>query len=810
MIAQSHLDPVFMWAWEEGLAETIATCHAAVDKLRKHKDFVFVRSDAQLYQWIAKADPKLLEDIKEFINEGRWVPVGGWYLQSDGGVPEGESFIRQALVGQQIFKNLLGVQTDIAWFIDSSSPPATLPKILKHCGFKYFVFSRPNEDRLELPAPLFWWQSDDGSQILAYRIPIRYSTYSDEVERIRETAEKTPDWLDQIMCFFGMGNHGGGPTEQQIQRVIEYSQKEDSPELAFSSPERFFEDVQDNPHIPFYRGCLEPFVIGTLSIASEIKKLHDKSQRAILLAEKFSTLAEVLKLDQYDNVELNRCWENLLFCQFHDILPGTAVKKAHEDAKHMLGGVLSDAGKLKTFVQRRLCNDIDTSAEAYVRLVAFNNTNLDQTVYFEYEPWLIWQNWEDYSLVDDKDVEVPCQQTQSAPAAPGHTRIIIKTHLPANGYQLLRVLGPTPDLSKIGPGYTKVFTLEPKPAKKISTGKYQLTIDKKHAIRSLTNQQKKLELAKNGLFDTMVFEDKSDTFSFYETGYDKCLGGFKREKSNLIEDGPLRWSVQINSSYKKSSLRQELRLFDTSDMIEVHNWLNWNQEWHVAKFVINLPFAPARLTGGLALGQIDRPENNCEFPFHNWLLAEPLNQKSSLMGFAVLASPGLHSADFAGNAIRITVARSPIYCHEQLGGQIYTPGPRHEHMELGQHHFVIGLLPLYEKINPSELVELAGSLTDALSVVTTTAHPGTLPPSGQFIKITPSNVALSALKKSLDETGYIIRLSESAGIDTKGTIVFLGESIDFTIRAKSLLTLKLTRQKERWRIDNLNGLEMPL
>ncbi len=824
LIAQSHLDPIFMWNWEEGLASSISTARAALRLLERYKDLIFSRSDAQFHLWIKKADPKLFEKIKILTKQGKWVPVGGWYLQSDGGIPSGESFIRQALIGRQIFRQIFETNdtfaNNIAWMPDNSSPPATFPKILAHCEFKYYVFSRPKENQLTLPAPLIWWQADDGSKILSYKIPIGYSTYADEVERIKQISQACPEWLDQMMCFFGLGNHGGGPTEEQIKRILEFAEKNEKLDLAFSSPLRFFEDVENNPEIPFYRGGLEPFVIGTYALNYKYKNLHDRAQRQLLLAEKFSAIAELLGVSEYDIKKFDDIWQDMLFCQFHDLIPSTSVKSGMQHAENILAGVLAAAERMKIFTLRRISNEVDTSDNAYIPIIVFNNTSLNKSLYFEYEPWLIWQDWKNYKIFDENNNPVPNQQTQSEPAAPGHTRLIIKTKIPPNGYKLLRIVGPDPDLSKIGPGHTNSFSLKPKPVDKTTdTNKYEIKFEDNNntKIKSITHKSSSAVLKINP--EIQILEDKTDTFSFYEFGYDKIIGKFEFEPFTIIEQGPLRWALQRIGIWQNSKIRQEIRFFDESDIIEIHNWLDWHEGFQMAKLIINLPFEKSTLTAGIAFGKIKREENNREFLFHNWLLAEPQdnNSQKTLKALAIFNCSGMHSADCTNNTLRLSLLRSPIYCHEELNGQKYTPGPRHEHVGFGQHHFISAVMPIFENISPAELTEISYTLDSPVSVITETRHSGKLAPSGQFIDIEPKNVLLTAFKKSQDETGFIIRLLETSGKATNGIIkLYYANSklcyatFKFNIEPFAILSLKLTQKNNIWQSFPVTGLENQL
>ncbi len=805
LIAQTHLDPVFMWNWEEGLASTISTVKSVIHLLSKYPDLKFCRSDGLFYLWIEQSNPELIDQIKALVKQERWILVGNWFTQADCAIPSGESLLRQAYYGQKILDRMFGIRPTIAWLIDSSGLPATLPKILKYSGLKYLVISRPPEDRIKLPAPLFDWISDDGSSVLTFRIPIGYSTYADEVKRIKQVHNLCPEWLDQIMCFFGLGNHGGGPTEEQIKRIIEFAKSPESPELVFSSPYRFFEDVEDNPSIPKYKGCLEKFVIGNYANELKLKQLHDIAQFKLILAEKFSAIVNILKADNYKHLQIDNLWEDFLYTEFHDILPGTSIEPALEDSKNILGGIISKADRIKTFALRRISNLIDTNKEGYVKFIVFNNTNLSETFYFEYEPWLIWQDWEDYRLVDEEGKEVPHQQTWSAPAAPGHTRLIIKTNLPANGYKLLRVIGPKPDLAKIGPGFTKAFKLEPKHIKSISTPRYKIEFKDDNTIGKLIDSAN-TDLAKNNLIDWEILDDKSDTFAYYKLGYGKAEYVLKPSKPLLTEQGPLRWSIKRKYVYNQSELTETMRIFDESELILFDLQLFWKERWKLLKCRINLPFRKGNIYSGLAFGKTKRTEESIEFPYQNWILAKSADKSYPLRELAIIAGAGLHSADIVENSIRLTIIRSPVYCHEEINNQKYTPGPEHKFMNQRRFNLRFAILPIYEESSIPKLIELSNGLIENTSLITTFTHEGNLPPAGKFLSVEPDNIYISSIRKSSNDESYIIRLIEYEGKQSEGLLHWFNEDFRFTINPFAILTLKLTNRDGKWSLNTIGSL----
>jgi len=189
MIGQAHLDPVWLWRWTEGRAEAPPTSRSAVDRLREYPDFQFVRGEAQIYEWIEDEDPQLFAEIVELIRQGRWHVVNGMIVQPDMNLPQGESFVRQFLPGRAYMREHLGVEPRVAYCVDSFGHAGTLPQISEKCGFDAYVFMRPGFHEKPLPGQAFWWQSPDGSRVLAFRITAVYPTRSSDRPHLLEHIE---------------------------------------------------------------------------------------------------------------------------------------------------------------------------------------------------------------------------------------------------------------------------------------------------------------------------------------------------------------------------------------------------------------------------------------------------------------------------------------------------------------------------------------------------------------------------------------------------------------------------------------------
>ena len=182
MIGHAHLDPVWLWRWTEGFQETKATFRSALDRMKEYDDFQFISSSAAFYEWIEQSDPAMFAEIQNRVREGRWCLVGGWWIEPDCNIPAGESFVRQGLYGQRYFMEKFGRKAVVGFNPDSFGHAASLPQILKKSGLHYYVFMRPMPNEKGLPSRLFWWESDDGSRVLTYRIPYEYLNWGRDIE----------------------------------------------------------------------------------------------------------------------------------------------------------------------------------------------------------------------------------------------------------------------------------------------------------------------------------------------------------------------------------------------------------------------------------------------------------------------------------------------------------------------------------------------------------------------------------------------------------------------------------------------------
>ncbi len=307
-------------------------------------------------QWLEEKYPDIFAQIKKRVAEGRWELVGGMWVEPDLNMPDGESQVRQLLIGKRYFQEKFGVDVRVGWNPDSFGYNWQLPQIYKKSGVDYFVTQKMAwSDTTQFPYKLFWWQSPDGSRVLTY-FPHDYVNTMDPVKIARDLGNLIPrnPGLDEMMHLYGIGDHGGGPTRAMLDEGRRWmSASAPFPKVFDGTALGFFQDIEkEAPHvqIPTWNGELYlQFHRGVFTTQAETKRHNRESEELMLNAEKFASLAS-LTGSAYPQQQLNDAWKKVLFNQFHDLSAGSGITAIYKDAdrdyaevRHVAGESLHDS-----------------------------------------------------------------------------------------------------------------------------------------------------------------------------------------------------------------------------------------------------------------------------------------------------------------------------------------------------------------------------------------------------------------------------------------------------------------------------------
>lgn len=818
MIGQAHLDPVWLWRWTEGRAEALATSRSAVDRLREYPSFHFVRGEAQVYQWIEEEDPQLFAEIKELIRAGRWHVVNGMVVQADMNLPQGESFVRQALLAKRYFQARLGVDVRIAYCVDSFGHAGTLPQILTKCGFDHYVFMRPQAHEKELPAQAFWWEGPDGSRLLTYHIVDSYAGRGED-RRVGCALENRPPQVDDAMCFFGVGNHGGGPTRAQIEEVLALAREREDVEIRFDHPQAYFDAIA--PHadgLPVVADELQFHATGCYSAISELKRMHRQAECSLLVAERMACLAELWAGRAPDRDRLRALWHDVAFNQFHDTLAGSSIKEAQDEAIMAFGRVVLTARELSDTAARLIGARVDTSGPGSTVLL-FNPFPYRRQGYVEYEPWINWERWKlrGWELVDEAGRPIPHQVIEAQAAVGsernGIDRLVFPVDLPPLGYRLYRFLRRT-EVEEVGlPAAPK-----PEPAEAPATawseglenGRLRVRLDPESgAIVSCVEKASGVELVgPEGWNVAQVLEDESDTWSHGVRAFGPVVGRFGAAKITIGEQGPLQASLFVERSWEGSTWLQQIILRAGEDELLVRNWLHWQGRWQMVKLAFDVAVREPEGWRDVPFGAFRAPGAGDEFALQMWLDVSgvPSAGGGARAGLAVL-NDGKYAGDVCGSTLRLTILRSAPYAYHIP--HVIGAKQRYDWIDQGEQEFTLILRPHLGDWRQAGIVRRARELNLPLLPVSMHAHPGELPTVASAVDLSGDELELTALKPAEDGDGYIVRLADRHGHGGVGTLTWMGQAFSIACKGYEVVTLRLTRRDGEWRALPCDMIERP-
>ncbi|RIX28568.1 alpha-mannosidase [Amnibacterium setariae] len=337
-VGHAHLDSAWLWPTRETVRKTARTFSNVLDLMDADPEFVFAASSAQQYAWVQEFYPDLFDRIRQRAAEGRFVPVGGMWVESDVNMPGGEALVRQFLVGQSFFKRELGVLARQAWLPDSFGFTPALPQIALGAGTDSFLTQKMSwNDTNRMPHHTFWWEGLDGSRIFTHFPP--NDTYgsdlgaADLAKAQRQYAEKGASNVS--MTLFGWYDGGGGPTRDMLAAARRTRDLEGSPTVALGSPAAFFAEAKatlERPAVWTGEMYLETHR-GTYTSQARTKRGNRRSEHLLREAELWSATASARSLIDYPYDRLDAIWRTVLLQQFHDILPGSAIGWVHDEAE---------------------------------------------------------------------------------------------------------------------------------------------------------------------------------------------------------------------------------------------------------------------------------------------------------------------------------------------------------------------------------------------------------------------------------------------------------------------------------------------
>ncbi len=778
LLCNAHLDPAWLWKWNEGLAEAISTFRVAADFCEKYDGFVFNHNEALLYEWVEEYEPQLFERIKKLVKEKKWIIMGGWYLQPDCVMTSGESLLSQINLGQEYFMSRFGVKPDIAINFDPFGHSRGLVQILKLTGYKGYIFMRPYEIKGD-----FLWKGYDGSTIIAHGTVDGYASFKGKaVEKIQNNVKLQTE--DVGVCLWGIGNHGGGPSEEDLKGINELIGMSDI-EIVHSTADAYFAEI-DTDHLKVIDRSLIPCMVGCYTTMVRVKQANRRLENKIAKTEKILSYAQMLSEFRYDEAELKKAKKALAFCQFHDILPGTSIKPVEEDSLRTLHYGEEIIERLHTKAFMKLCEGQKKAVEGEIPVMVFNPHPYPIEGEFEIEFMLQDQNWNEdevtIAVVYDEEGNELCSQNEK-PECTFNIDWIEKVSF----------------YGKIAPSSISRFNC------KLITIKKNALQNKEYGETAISVKNERMNIVINretGLIDLYeidgkryiensgrieVYKDNEDPWGMKVSSFKEYEGAFelmsaeevneftgypeeRLQNVRVVEDGPVRMKVQAFFKYNRSVAVVEYTLPKNGVHIDVEILMYSNEVNKMFKYVIDtklngIPY------GETAFGCEKLYDNEDESVYHKWCGIKE-DENSCLY----VVNNGIYGGSFTNSKIKLSLLRTPIYSAHPIEERQIAPHNRFtKHIDMGERRFTFRITT---EANIARQAQIYNEEPSLLSFFPS----GNGHPKDSTIVIDNPHIILSSLKKKNDKYVLMLYNASSQANSAEISLLNLNKKISLDFR----------------------------
>lgn len=765
--------------------------------MKEFPNFIFTAGCASYYLWIEENEPQMFQEIRQRVQEGRWVIVGGTWVQPDCNIPSGEAFARQYLYAQRYFREKFGRIATVGYNVDSFGHHGMLPQYLVKSGLRAYVFSRPNraDEKPELQASLFTWRSPDGSEVYGYRIPGGYGEKGFDLDNYQR-------WMEEegvpLMACYGVSNHGGGPTIARLQQLETLVGET----MRYSSPDAYFDQVEAmKPQLRVVREDLQHHASGCYSADSKAKKLNRLAQDRLLCAEKFGAMSRQLVPDTPScHGVTTAAWKELMFYQFHDVLAGCCIRDASEDCENAVGGVINQAAEAEQFALQRVCWHINTRRNGGGGVAQRNQWRFWEkegegapVVVFNPHSFPVRRpvllNTKQVSAVCDADGHfTPVQKVRARHMDRGcNDNFLFLADVPAYGYRTYYVYKQLEvEAEAACPPHAEEGVLENK--------HLRVEFNREHGwIERLVDKRTGKTVNAGPLARAELVNDSAhDTWAHGVFTFDDVQGCFGQPSFRVLDDGPVRAAVRVTTRYGASTLCQDYSLLEDSESVEVACRLFYAQQLQILRLTFDAAVTDPTLTCAMPAGVIEKRPDGVEEPAQCW--ADVHDEQS---GLAVFTSDK-YSFNARGNRLGFIAARSCCYA-DHFGVR----DGLEEFQDLGEQSFCYRIFPHGPVKNHRLLMEDALLRRDVQWNMET-YHDGPL--SGAYCGFTcdQPGILLDAVKEAEDGNGIVARLVCTEGEPVEARLCVLDRTATLRFGPYEVKTVRFTREN---RVVETNLLE---
>ena len=757
LICNAHIDPIWQWEWEEGAAAALSTFRSAVD-LADEFDYIFCHNEVTLYKYIEEYTPDLFARIKKLIREGKWHVMGGWYLQPDCNMPSGESFIRQIQVGHAYFMEKFGVNPTTAINFDPFGHTRGLVQIMNKCGQDSYILCRAGSD--PIPAKRFLWEGFDGSRVKVNVAEGYNSPLGHAAEAISGKAARQEE--DTVCVLWGVGNHGGGPSRKDLADIKELIDRGEM-KILHSTPEQFFAEI--DPKI-VHDKSLRISMPGCYTSMARIKQKHAELENTLYTTEKLCSAAALAGLITYPEKELDEAVEDLLNCEFHDVLPGSSIRAGEENGLRIMEHGLHILNHLRAQAFFAFSAAQPKAKEGEFPVLVFNPQPYEWDTQVLCELMLADQNWDaskqsKMRIYDADGNEVPAQvvKEESNLNLDWRKRFVFRAKLaPMTVTRYSLYVDYEPAKEKVPFDREAPIVLD-------LPGKH-VEISRKTGL--LTSYKiDGTEYVRDGAFEPRMYSDNADPwgmggFQLTRMGSDPRPFTLMREPDGpftglqpveIIEDGELYLGVEAFFICENTRVRVEYDIDKHSPAIDVKVDVFASDANRLIRLAIPSALAGTYI-GQTAFGTEPLYMDGRECVAQRFVAVRPDSGKC-----LALFNRGTYASVFEDGTFAMTLLRTATYCAHPIGNRELIPTDRFvKKIDMGERNFAFRLT-----VSDAEALDrLAAEFNLQPYALNVFPVERDVSPAPLGLAISDRDILLAAMKKRRGADGYLLRLYNGA------------------------------------------------
>ncbi|MCE5314131.1 MAG: glycoside hydrolase family 38 C-terminal domain-containing protein [Armatimonadota bacterium] len=804
LICNAHLDPVWLWQWEEGAAEAVSTFRTAADLCEEFDGFVFNHNEVILYRWVEEYEPELFKRIQRLVKEGKWHIMGGWYLQPDCNMPSGESFVRQILLGRTYFKEKFDQTPTTAINLDPFGHTRGLAQIMAKSGFDSYLICRPGPPDMSLDSDNFIWVGYDGSEVIVRRSRHHYNTILGEaIKKVEECLQSPEDVA--TMVLWGVGDHGGGPSRQDLRALAGLMKTSEGFDIRHSTPEAYFAQIAETrSSLPRREKDLNPWAVGCYTSQVRIKQRHRRMENEYYSLEKMASAAAYQGLMKYPTAELHEALFDLATSEFHDILPGSSIQPVEEMSLRVLDHGLEIISRLKARTFFALASGQPKANENEIPILVYNPHPFKVKTIVECEFQLQDANWKDEFTV------TPVYQ---------NGKLLPSQNEKEDSNMTLDWRKHVSFLAELEPSCVnrfdcrlEVMSEKPKPVLHpdgdritFKTDEIEVIINTKTGLMDKYAVGGVDQIAPNA-FEPIVIADNEDPWGMLVRSYRNVEGRFTLMSDEagtkfsgvtaatipsvrVIEDGPVRSVVEAVFEYGCSAICQHYSLPKKGTQIDIQTRVHWEEKNKMLKLSIPVPGKGNKYLGQVAYGFDELPSNGDEAVAQKWVAVISNDGNRTL----TCVNDGVYGSDYSDDGLRLTLMRSPAYSgHPLMDRTIVTQDRYLPRIDQGERLFKF-------RLNGGKTSERMAGIDREALVMNEKPFALSFFPSGSgekpqpLITLSDEAVLVTTVKKAENNDDLIIRLFEPTGKDcaTTMSLPFIGLEREVKMSAFEIKTLRV-------------------